>query len=399
MDDPSIVRLYGSIKSTLLDILNTYIYLKSYTEFDTNPLYGQMTIYNARKLKNRNQQTFICIPVDTSVETTRIFTPSYSPPDQPKISTLSVAISDLAWIKFNYPFPPISIGIEREYDPNYPMEPLAGGKKYSVMRNSIQFQGYRLMDMPPPPILKAFAHGPPVDMSPHVKERFPEWTRPDTLKVWLKSVMDKWLADIIVLRDRLLREVCNPDNTFNMNVRHLRDVPIIQYELYQDVLGYINRVYTGKFTLVGGLRSITKSAVKSKEMVIDRKTLRRGRKQRGGATGMPLAYFQDGAQMRGTYAEPTGVGLADSNGSMARVGISQTGGRYQNGKRRDYQNGGFAPSIMGQLVVNGAYLTPVASYMGYKMLKGNKGRRSAHPSGSRTGRAHRGPRSTHKKRR
>jgi hypothetical protein len=129
--------------------------------------------------------------------------------------------------------------------------------------------------------------------------------------------------------------------------------------------------------------------------------------QHGGAS-MPLAYYQDGAQMRGTYADPTGVGLAGSTATMARTGISQTGGRRcQNGGKQSgcRQNGGFAPSIMGQMVVNSAYLTPVASYMGYRLIKNErkgsrssrKGSRSAHHSGNRF--TSRGPRSTQKKRR
>ena len=108
---------------------------------------------------------------------------------------------------------------------------------------------------------------------------------------------------------------------------------------------------------------------------------------------MPLAYYQDGAQMRGTYAEATGVGLGVSTNSMARTGIQQTGGRRQ----QQQQEGGFSPSIMGPVVQNGMSLLPVASYMGYKMLKGRK---SGH-KGSRSARrsTYRGPRSTHKKRR
>lgn len=109
------------------------------------------------------------------------------------------------------------------------------------------------------------------------------------------------------------------------------------------------------------------------------------RKQRGGngSTGMPLAYFQDGAQMRGTVGEPSGTGLA---GSWFRAPLHQTGGARRGSRRRTRrqqggfgsraergrhslrsQNGGFTPSIMGAFASNGMRLLPVAGYMGYKM--------------------------------
>jgi broad specificity phosphatase PhoE len=63
---------------------------------------------------------------------------------------------------------------------------------------------------------------------------------------------------------------------------------------------------------------------------VRRRSIRRRRQtrkqtQRGGAaTPMPLAYFQDGAQMRGTYAEPTGAGLAASSPAWIRQPMTQT---------------------------------------------------------------------------
>ncbi len=77
---------------------------------------------------------------------------------------------------------------------------------------------------------------------------------------------------------------------------------------------------------------------------------------------MPLAFYQDGAQMRGTYAEPTGTGLAASNNNWARAPLSQTGGSKQ-------QQGGFSPSVMGSFLANGARLLPAAGYMGYRMFQ------------------------------
>ena len=97
------------------------------------------------------------------------------------------------------------------------------------------------------------------------------------------------------------------------------------------------------------------------------------RKQRGGGVGLPLAYFQDGAQMRGTSADLTGVGLAGSSGAWVRAPLSQTGG--QRTRRQRQQQGGFSPSLMGSFVANGQALLPVAAYMGYKMTRGKKQKR------------------------
>ncbi len=121
-------------------------------------------------------------------------------------------------------------------------------------------------------------------------------------------------------------------------------------------------------------------------------------RQRGGngSAGMPLGFFNDGAQMRGTTGEATGVGLAGSSGSWARTPLNQTGGRrQQNGgfgsratrgrhnrrsqsggfglrakrtrRNRRSQSGGFNPSVMGAFASNGMRLLPMAGYMGYKM--------------------------------
>jgi len=123
------------------------------------------------------------------------------------------------------------------------------------------------------------------------------------------------------------------------------------------------------------------------------------RKQRGGngSTGMPLAYFQDGAQMRGTFGEPTGVGLAGSSGSWVRSPLQQTGGRRtkhsltvrkvrtkRTRRNRFPQEGGFSASIMGSFAANGARLMPIAAYLGYNMYKNQKSRKTIKKSrGSR----------------
>lgn len=100
-------------------------------------------------------------------------------------------------------------------------------------------------------------------------------------------------------------------------------------------------------------------------------------KQRGGngSVGMPLAYFQDGAQMKGYFGEATGVGLANPTSAWVRPPLHQMGGRRTRRHRRrsrHSQNGGFSPSVMGAFASNGARLIPVAAYMGYKMYSNQK---------------------------
>lgn len=96
---------------------------------------------------------------------------------------------------------------------------------------------------------------------------------------------------------------------------------------------------------------------------------RQTRKQRGGGS-MPLAYFKDGAQFTGTYAEPTGVGIGVGSGNMIRAPIIQTGGR----RTQKQQHGGFSPSVMGSFVNVGTRLVPVAAYMGYQLWTGKQHR-------------------------
>jgi hypothetical protein len=368
-------RYTGIVKSSWINFISYLSKGSFFTEDAGSPFIGSTMIDNYRLLKNRNQQVFFAL---TSAPQPIAITPSTN------------LLTDTAWIQFNNQNGIIT-------PPNY--------NDYNN-QNFTKFQGYRLYDLPPPSILKAFAHGVPVAMSDHVRELYPEWTRPDTLAIWLDGVMAKWRADISNMAQRLKGTLC-VGGAPNDNKWHLRDVPTIQLDLYNDVLAYIaeqrgvpvetlRSQYETKATLAvskqsGGSRRHRKTHAKSKGMRKHRSTRKQ---QRGGATSMPLAYYQDGAQMRGTYAEQTGVGLGASTNTMARSAIQQTGG--------------FAPSIMGPMVQNGMMLMPVASYMGYKMLKGSRSaRRSTRRSAGRTSRAHhkgsryahRGPRSTHKKRR
>ena len=166
---------------------------------------------------------------------------------------------------------------------------------------------------------------------------------------------------------------------------HLRDVQV-------RVLRYDGDLHRGP----------DRCALPAKISALTRMTKRKQQQQRGGgATSMPLAYYTDGAQMVGTYAEPTGVGLAGTSAAWARAPLEQKGGympmtpwrhhrrthrrrrtqrKHQHGgfsrKQRsadgsNHQSGGFSPSIMGQFAANGLkYLPPMVAYSGYKLFKG-----------------------------
>lgn len=120
-------------------------------------------------------------------------------------------------------------------------------------------------------------------------------------------------------------------------------------------------------------------AVPEQEHFIRRKLVahtRKMRKQRGAGYGMPLGYYNDGAQMRGTYSDPTGTGLAGSSDAMIRAPLTQTGGRRRTLRNQKQHGGWAAPSVMGAFISNGTQLLPVAAYLGYKMSKSAKGRAS-----------------------
>jgi len=117
--------------------------------------------------------------------------------------------------------------------------------------------------------------------------------------------------------------------------------------------------------------------------------MKQQRQQKGGGVTMPLGFFQEGAQMRGTYGSETGTGLGVMTDHMARSALVQTGGqtgghKKATRKQRKQQKGGFAPSIMGSFAANGLSLLPMAGYMGYRMM--NKGSKTRKGKAGRTGR-------------
>ena len=126
--------------------------------------------------------------------------------------------------------------------------------------------------------------------------------------------------------------------------------------------------------LLGGARIKTTAPTRKMKQRQQQRKQQKQQKQRGG--GSPLAFFQEGAQMHGTYGSETGAGLGLMTDSMARSAITQTGGRKnRTRKQQQRQRGGFSPGLMGSFAVNGLSLLPVAGYMSYKMMKGNKSRK------------------------
>ena len=137
------------------------------------------------------------------------------------------------------------------------------------------------------------------------------------------------------------------------------------------------RRFLGLPTVGGAIRRRTAKAkiyAIGRKMPRMRRTQRTSRRQRGGATPMPLGFYQQGAQMTGTTADPTGAGLAASNSTWARAPLPRGGGRrHGRTRRRHSQHGGWAaPSVMGAFVANGARLLPAAVYMGYRQSKRGK---------------------------
>lgn len=118
-----------------------------------------------------------------------------------------------------------------------------------------------------------------------------------------------------------------------------------------------------------------------------RRMARTTHRQHGGATPMPLAYYQPGAYET-RLLEATGAGIAGASGSWIREPVAQTGGRRtrrharHSHRHRRPQSGGFTPSVMGQFASAGLRLLPVAGYMGYKMW--NKSHKAHKKSGRRT---------------
>jgi hypothetical protein len=161
-------------------------------------------------------------------------------------------------------------------------------------------------------------------------------------------------------------DVTNPTTTPNINASQ---ATVTKSGISSQV---INRLLDKQWAGLGGGR---------------RKTARRSRMvrkqtQRGGATSLPLAWYQQGAQFQGTTADPTGVGLAGSSAAWARSALpAQGGGRRRRSRRLSRrlsrrQQGGFVPSVMGAGFADmGMQLLPAAAYMGYNQFQHYKQQR------------------------
>jgi hypothetical protein len=149
-----------------------------------------------------------------------------------------------------------------------------------------------------------------------------------------------------------------------------------KWKLHIGGIGYIpyNGVVSPESTDKCVLSSDLKKIASYTKKMSRRKTQKR-QKQRGGGVGLPLAYFQPGAQMHGTSGSETGVGVGASTNTWARLPIHQSAGSR---KQKQKQDGGFSPSVMGAFGTHAASLIPLAGYMGYKMMsrKGRKTKKS-----------------------
>lgn len=94
------------------------------------------------------------------------------------------------------------------------------------------------------------------------------------------------------------------------------------------------------------------------------------RRNGGGATVMPLSYYNPGA------SEPAANAGRDLLKAIPPIGIRpRIGGRHRRTKRQRKTRGGFVPSIMDTFVASASkYIVPLALFAGYKLMtrKGKK---------------------------
>ena len=104
----------------------------------------------------------------------------------------------------------------------------------------------------------------------------------------------------------------------------------------------------------------------------------KSRRNGGGATVLPLKYFNNGAY---EPVAPAGRDLLEAIpplGVRARIGGKR---RRRHTKKHRKTKGGFVPSIMDSFVAAASqYIVPLALFAGYKLMtrKGKKGSRGRH---------------------
>ena len=106
----------------------------------------------------------------------------------------------------------------------------------------------------------------------------------------------------------------------------------------------------------------------------------RSKRRNGGATVMPLSYYNPGA------VEPAANAGRDLLKSIGPIGIRpRIGGKYRRyTKKNKKTKGGFVPSVMeGFVVAASKYITPLALFAGYKLMTKKKGKKVSHRSKTR----------------
>lgn len=91
-----------------------------------------------------------------------------------------------------------------------------------------------------------------------------------------------------------------------------------------------------------------------------------------GGSGMPLSYVNPSYREPSAYA---GSNRVFSEPLLARPSLDHTGGRRSRKMRKarkTRRRGGFYPSVMSKLIVNGSRIVPVAAVTGYRMVKNYK---------------------------